>query len=57
MTAEAMYCRQVLGKPLTGSALGEAVGAIADELPGDGMTNYYYWYYATLALHHAQQRR
>lgn len=55
MTAEAMYCRQVLGKPLTGSALGEAVGAIADELPGDGMTNYYYWYYATLALHHAQR--
>ncbi len=54
MTAEAMYCRQVLGEPLAGAALGEALAALDDELPGDKLTNYYYWYYATLALHHAQ---
>jgi hypothetical protein len=54
MTAEAMYCRQVLGKALAGPPLGEALGALSDELPGDGPTNYYYWYYATLALHHAR---
>src|SRR5690606_9799480 len=55
MTAEALYCRQVLGKPLRGRALDEAVGAINSELPGTGQTNYYYWYYATLSLHHAQR--
>ena len=54
MTAEAMYCRQILGKPLTGLAQNEALDAIAGEVPGDGLTNYYYWYYAALALHHAQ---
>lgn len=54
MTAEALYCRQVIGKPLAGLALNESVDALAAELPGDGLTNYYYWYYATLALHHAQ---
>lgn len=54
MTAEAMYCRQVLGKPLVGAALGEALDALGSELPGEGLTNYYYWYYAALALHHAQ---
>lgn len=54
MTAEAMYCRQILGKPLAGAALGEALDALGSELPGDGLTNYYYWYYAALALHHAQ---
>lgn len=54
MTAEALYCRQVLGKPISDSALGESFTALAAELPGDGLTNYYYWYYATLALHHAQ---
>ncbi|QDU56199.1 prenyltransferase/squalene oxidase repeat-containing protein [Aeoliella mucimassa] len=54
MTAEAMYCRQVLGKPLTDLAQLESLDALAAELPGDGMTNYYYWYYAGLALHHAQ---
>lgn len=54
MTAEAMYCRQVLGRPLSGAAQVEALDALAGELPGDGLTNYYYWYYAALALHHAQ---
>ncbi|MDA8745403.1 hypothetical protein N9N28_12275 [Rubripirellula amarantea] len=54
MTAEAMYCRQILGKPLTGAAQVEAFDALGAELPGEGLTNYYYWYYAALALHHAQ---
>lgn len=54
MTAEAMYCRQVLGKPLAGGGQAEALSAVSGELPGDGVANYYYWYYAALALHHAQ---
>ncbi|MGI9456335.1 MAG: hypothetical protein ACR2NU_07220 [Aeoliella sp.] len=54
MTAEALYCRQVLGKPLKGGALNEALAALEAELPGNGQANYYYWYYATLALHHSQ---
>lgn len=54
MTAEAMYCRQVLGVPLKGGAHTEALNALGSELPGDDLTNYYYWYYAALALHHAQ---
>lgn len=54
MTAEAMYCRQVLGRPLEGAAQAEALDALMTELPGDDLTNYYYWYYAALALHHAQ---
>lgn len=54
MTAEAMYCRQVLGKPLAGGAQEEALAAVGGDLPGDNAANYYYWYYAALALHHAQ---
>ncbi|WP_442485128.1 hypothetical protein [Aeoliella sp. SH292] len=54
MTAEAMYCRQVLGRPLASAGQVEALDALEAELPGDGSTNYYYWYYAALALHHAQ---
>lgn len=55
MTAEALYCRQVLGKPPSGRGLDEGVQLIAADLPGRGQANYYYWYYATLALHKAQR--
>jgi hypothetical protein len=54
MTAEGLYCRQILGKPLAGRALDEGIQAMTSELPGSGPINYYYWYYATLSLHHAQ---
>lgn len=59
MTAEAMYCRQILGvsRP-RGLAAAEAVASLVANPPGRrnarGRTpiNFYYWYYATLALHH-----
>lgn len=63
MTAEALYCRQVAGLTSgsgpSGGNLGagprelEAITALLGELPGDvSPPNYYYWYYASLALHH-----
>lgn len=61
MTAEAMYCRQILGTTRRGDrADEEAVTQLLTDLPGSrstassprGKPNLYYWYYATLALHH-----
>lgn len=55
MTAEAMYCRQILGvaRP-RGLAESEAVTTLVAALPGQqrSAANLYYWYYGTLALHH-----
>ena len=58
MTAEAMYCRLVLA-PLTGSepaeaAADEATAQLLASPPNTDQINLYYWYYATLALHHRQ---
>lgn len=53
MTAESMYCRQILGWPTAASPSSEeAVSHLQGRLPGAGKPNLYYWYYATLALHH-----
>ncbi|MEM6798297.1 MAG: prenyltransferase/squalene oxidase repeat-containing protein [Planctomycetota bacterium] len=53
MTAESLYCRQILGWQVAGSpASVEAVAHLTGRLPGQGRANYYYWYYASLALHH-----
>lgn len=61
MTAEALYCRQILGisnvRPM---ATSEAVSYLSQRLPSQSATsnrpvNFYYWYYATLALHHQRQ--
>ncbi|MCA9241200.1 MAG: hypothetical protein KDA37_13415 [Planctomycetales bacterium] len=52
MTAESFYCRQILGKPIAGPTSIEAVDTILREPPGEGRTNFYAWYYGTLALHH-----
>ncbi|MEO0530701.1 MAG: squalene--hopene cyclase [Planctomycetota bacterium] len=59
MTAEAMYCRQILGiEARRGAAGQEAVASLIGKLPGQrsrsgrDKANLYYWYYATLALHH-----
>ncbi|MEM8864671.1 MAG: hypothetical protein AAGF31_03900, partial [Planctomycetota bacterium] len=53
MTAESFYCRQILGWPTAASpASNEAIQHILGTLPGQGRANYYYWYYASLALHH-----
>jgi outer membrane biosynthesis protein TonB len=60
MTAEAMFCRQLLQMPganeLNSAAAREAAWSIAQELPSTSRRNLYYWYYATLALHQGRGR-
>jgi len=65
MTAEALYCRQLLAGDLPdgthAAALEEAVRSLLAQRPKlptqgrmAGRMNLYYWYYATLALHRVQ---
>ncbi|MEX2308616.1 MAG: squalene--hopene cyclase [Pirellulales bacterium] len=60
MTAEALYCRllltEVRGESIEEAAATEAAAQLVANLPEAGRINLYYWYYATLALHHRQQR-
>ncbi|MEK6249476.1 MAG: hypothetical protein N2C12_14940 [Planctomycetales bacterium] len=57
MTAEALVCRMFSGmSPENPTAL-EAANYLIKHLPGSqGKRNYYYWYYATLALYQRQDR-
>jgi hypothetical protein len=59
MTAEAMYCRQIVAEALgTGAeaaSASEATAAIVAIPPEPNRVNLYYWYYGTLALHHQQE--
>ncbi|TWT67751.1 hypothetical protein Pla123a_43090 [Posidoniimonas polymericola] len=52
MTAESLYCRQILGRPIPGTASAQALEYVSQQPPGRGQANYYSWYYGTLALHH-----
>lgn len=58
MTAEALYCRLVLqqavGTKLVEPAADEAAAELLAAPPTAERVNLYYWYYATLALHHRQ---
>jgi hypothetical protein len=54
MTAEALFCRQLLGAERGPRATSEAVAFLLEEPPGAGRDNFYYWYYATLALYQTQ---
>ena len=54
MTAEALVCWQFLGLPRQNPACDEAGDFLLDELPGDGQSNLYYWYYATLGMYQLQ---
>ena len=58
MTAEALYCRLILeqtnGLTLAEPAASEATTQLLGLPPTDERVNLYYWYYATLALHHRQ---
>jgi outer membrane biosynthesis protein TonB len=60
MTAEALYCRlllgELVGERIDESAAQEASAQLLAELPDAGRINLYYWYYATLALHHRHPR-
>lgn len=53
MTAEALLCRHFLFDSVPQAVDQEAGRMVLQQLPGQGETNYYYWYYATLALFHA----
>jgi hypothetical protein len=54
MSAEALVCWQFLGIPRDHPACNEAGDYLLGELPGDGVYNLYYWYYATLGMYQLQ---
>ncbi|WP_145422364.1 prenyltransferase/squalene oxidase repeat-containing protein [Planctomycetes bacterium K23_9] len=56
MTAESLATRLLIGDRVPQSEIAEAQRSISQELPGTGQDNYYYWYYATLALHQLQDQ-
>ena len=53
MTAEALYCRLLLGMPAGQPTATEALAMIAAAPPAASNYNAYTWYYATLASFHA----
>lgn len=53
MTAEALYCRLILGMPAAHPSVTEAVALLAATPPSSATYNSYAWYYATLASFHA----
>jgi hypothetical protein len=54
MTAEALVCWQFLGLAREHPACDEAGDFVVGELPGQGVYNLYYWYYATLGMYQLQ---
>ena len=54
MTAESLATRLLIGEQVPAREVSEAERYLLQELPGAGRDNYYYWYYATLALHQLQ---
>ncbi len=50
MTAEAFAMRNLLGYPFSPQAEVEAKALILKNLPGRSEENWYYWYYASLAM-------
>ncbi|WP_372722462.1 squalene--hopene cyclase [Novipirellula sp.] len=54
MTAEALATRLLIGQRVPQAEIDEAEIALLQQKPGVGQDNYYYWYYATLALHQLQ---
>lgn len=53
MTAEALMSRWLLYTDVEPSTRQEAIDYIVQHLPHAQYTNYYYWYYGTMAMHHA----
>ncbi len=54
MTAEALSTRLLVGDKVPPEEVEEAERYMLQQLPGSGQDNYYYWYYATLAMHQLQ---
>jgi hypothetical protein len=58
MTAESWWCRYLLEVDLDEAGREEGFDYVMQELPSaSGKANYYYWYYATLALHRSGDDR
>ncbi len=51
MTAEALFCQQMLGYPRESDANRESVAYLLQNSPRLSELNYYYWYYGTLAMY------
>jgi len=51
MTAEALFCQQMLGHPRDSASNEESVNYLLDHLPKLSEFNLYYWYYGTLAMY------
>jgi hypothetical protein len=54
MTAEALVCRYFLDSDNSPQALDEGAAYVIEERPSRQTPNYYYWYYATLAMFQRQ---
>jgi hypothetical protein len=54
MTAEALATRLLLGEQVPVAEIREAEDYMLRQPPGVGRDNYYYWYYASVALHQLQ---
>ncbi|MEK6237224.1 MAG: terpene cyclase/mutase family protein, partial [Planctomycetales bacterium] len=54
MSAEAFMCWSFLGVQRSSQANRETAEYLLQKPPGKGRANYYYWYYATLAMHRIQ---
>jgi hypothetical protein len=52
MTAEALYCSQLLGMTRNDPAAVEAVEYLSGQPPRMSAPDLYYWYYGTLAMYH-----
>jgi hypothetical protein len=50
MTAEALFCKQMLGLTRENPASSEAVAFLGRYPPHRSQLNFYYWYYGTLAM-------
>jgi hypothetical protein len=50
MTAESLFCKQMLGIKRTNRASAEAVEYLLKNLPQHSKQDLYYWYYGTLAM-------
>ena len=50
MTAELLFCRMLLGMPLSGNGMREATQFLARERPDPNNADIYYWYYASLSM-------
>lgn len=51
MTAEALFCQQMLGLPQDSASSRESVRYLLKNMPRLSSLNLYYWYYGTLAMY------